>query len=148
MSKPTINLLARLRKAFTLRNLWGALLIAITAFNLLNIVAELARTQARRKLSPYIFYGFAFSGIDKLLTGVKAIGYYTDRDLDQNTNAAIFAQAQYMLAPVIVDLNNFDHEFILFDCASEETAMAKIKEIGAVALKKNKLGVILAKHRP
>lgn len=136
------------KKALNPKTVWGMLLIGLVLWNTFNTARELTRTHNRRKLNPYIFYGLAFSGIDKILTGTKAVGYYTDRDLDQTENAAIFAQAQYTLAPVLVEINNFDHEFILLECTSEDIAMAKVKEIGAIPVKKNKLGVILAQRKP
>lgn len=97
-----------------------------------------------RKRRPYVFLGVKFLGLKDFVGHVQYIGYYTDKDLDQNQNAMQFSQAQYVLAPVILDLNNLRHEFIVFDCTSPKAAMDKIKEIGAVPLRVNQFGVILA----
>ena len=106
-------------------------------------------TNKQRKLIPYTFLGFKFSGLSELFRDHKIdyVSYYTDKDLSVNQHLAQFSQAQYIVAPIILDLNNTKHEFILFDCTSEEKAFTKIKEIGAVALRKNKFGIILA-HNP
>ena len=66
--------------------------------------------------------------------------------MDLIANSAQFAQAQLVVAPLIMDLNNMEHEFILFDCTSDEKALAKIKEIGAVPVKRNRYGLILARR--
>ncbi|VAW15103.1 hypothetical protein MNBD_BACTEROID05-671, partial [hydrothermal vent metagenome] len=58
-----------------------------------------------------------------------------------------FAQAQFMVVPTILELNNPDHKYLLFDYEKEADAFKKIKEINAVALKKNKFGIILAQKR-
>ncbi len=129
-----------------LQSLWMALLIGLLFFNMVSLGKAVTQTKHRRQSKPYIFYGIAYAGLNKFLNGVEAIGYYTDRDLDENSHAAAFAQAQYMLAPIMVDLDYAKYEFIIFDCSSEEKAMAKINELGAIPLKKNKFGVILAQQ--
>ena len=106
-----------------------------------------------RKKSPALlrFSGMKFLGINRFLPHASYVGYFTDRDLKKDTKAsAQFAQAQYVLAPNIIEANNLSHEFILFDCTSEDVALEKIRDIGAIPLKKNKFGIILAttkKHR-
>ncbi len=84
-------------------------------------------------------------GLTDMLRGVEYVGYFTDKDLTDKTNAAQFSQAQYILAPVILDLNNTQRDFIIFDCTTPDVALEKIKEIDAVPLVKNKFGIILAR---
>ncbi len=52
------------------------------------------------------------------------------------------------LAPTILELNNLDHEYILFDCSTDQVAADKIEEINALAIKRNKFGIILARKGP
>ena len=78
---------------------------------------------------------------------MKYVGYFTDRDQNLDETAAEFAQAQYAIAPTILDMNYQKHELILLDCTDETVAMAKVKELGAIPLKRNKFGIILAKQR-
>ena len=74
------------------------------------------------------------------------MGYYTDKNMDNRADALQFAQAQYTLAPIILDFNHTDYEYILFDCSKEEIALEKMLQIGAVPIRKNQFGVILARN--
>ena len=118
----------------------------VIPFNYYFLFKEIRNNQLLRKTTPYFFLGLKFSGLEKVLHNEQYVGYYTDKDIDEKLPAAHFAQAQYILAPVILDLNNLEHDFILFDCASQKTAFEKIKEIGAVPLVRNRFGIILAKR--
>jgi len=63
--------------------------------------------------------------------------------IDRNT--AQFSQAQFALAPVILDLNNLNHRFLIFDCDDERRAFAAMQQIHAKPLKRN-MGIILAER--
>lgn len=105
------------------------------------------RDQERGDL-PYLFVGIKFSGLEETLGDASYIGYYTDKSLDDRLAAMQFAQAQLVLAPSILDLNNTSHEFTIFDCSSTEAALGKIRELGAQPLKINQFGIILARTKP
>lgn len=121
-------------------------LLLVVAVNLAQSFDDLLDLYSKRQKNPFFFSGYIFQGLENIFKDIKYVGYYTDKSLDENPAAAKFAQAQYMLAPTILDLNSTDHEFILFDCSREEIARQKIKEINATALKKNKFGIILARR--
>ena len=121
-----------------------AALLLVIAINLAESFFDILDLYSKRRTNPFFFSGYIFLGLEKMFKDVKYVGYYTDRNLDESPAAAKFAQAQYILAPAILDLNKTDHEFILFDCSREEIARRKIEEIKAVPLKKNKFGIILA----
>lgn len=125
---------------------WLGILIVVT-LNLSELIPDTLTIEQRKKYIPFYFQGFKFSGLEEILNGIEHVGYYTDQDISLNYHLAEFAQAQYILAPVILDLNNTQHEFILFNCSSEGKAFAKIKDIGAIPLKKNKFGILLAQHK-
>ena len=128
---------------------YAALLAAFSLANALILAADIFSVQKRREDSRiFYFAGMRFSGLKDFLKGADYIGYYTDKNLSKSEYAAQFSQAQYILAPVILDLNNTSHRFILFDCTTEKKAFEKIKEIGAVAVKKNPYGIVLAENRP
>jgi hypothetical protein len=95
---------------------------------------------------PYIFMGIQFSGLKDILKNISHMGYYTDKDMDNRADALQFAQAQYTLAPIILDFNNTNYEYILFDCSKEEIAFKKMVETGAVPIRKNQFGIILARN--
>jgi hypothetical protein len=115
-------------------------------FNLFSLSQQTLKMAKVRAHIPYTFFGDRFRGLDAFLGHAAQIGYYTDKNLDNNLSARQFAQAQLMLAPTILDLNNTAHEYILFDCTSPKVAMQKIQELKAKALKANQYGIILARN--
>jgi hypothetical protein len=126
-----------------------AFLICVLCLLPLNIAAlykEIRGLGRIRQKIPFIFMGNKFLGLNSVLKGENRIGYYTDKDLDVNQHALQFAQAQYILAPIILELNNTSLHFVLFDCTTEEAAMQKIKDAGLVPIKKNQFGLILARN--
>jgi len=121
----------------------------LLVFNITASSGEMFKTGKifkHRERFPYIFLGDRFRGIETFVGKAPYIGYYTNKNLDDNLSARQFAQAQLVLAPSILDLNNTEHEFIIFDCTTPQIALAKIKEIGAKPLKANPYGIILARH--
>jgi len=100
-----------------------------------------------KKIIPYQFSGYKFSGLDDILNGVEHMGYYTDKNLEDEKNAKQFSQAQFILAPTILELNNLEHKYILFDCSHEEIAWDKIRQIRATPIRKNQFGIILAQSK-
>ncbi len=118
----------------------------LCGYNFLSLSKDtLQKIQIRQK-TPTLFLGDYFRGLNAFVGTSHYLGYYTDKNLDDNRNARQFAQAQLVLAPIILDLNNTSHEFIIFDCSSRVVAAKKIKEIGAVPLKANQYGIILARN--
>lgn len=136
----------KLSFAFILRTFLTASLAVITLINCFQLYKETMSIRKIKRVMPFSFPGLRFSGLEAVFEGVERIGFYTDKDVTAGEYAAIFAQAQLVLAPTILDLNNLQHTFILFDCTREEMAMAKIKEIGAIPLKRNQYGIILARR--
>ena len=96
---------------------------------------------------PYQKIGYKFEGLNQFTEGIEYIGYFTDTNINDQENSKIFAQAQYLLAPAILDYNNVEHEYILFVCEDEKKAWAIIKDIGAEPLRRNQYGMILAKRK-
>ncbi|MCC6758229.1 MAG: hypothetical protein IT395_01205 [Candidatus Omnitrophica bacterium] len=120
---------------------------ALVVFNLYTLTQETFKTVKLRQRHPYTFFGDRFRGIETFVGQAPYLGYYTDKNIEKDSRAAMqYAQAQLVLAPSILDLNNTGHEFIIFDCTTPQAAMAKIKEIGAKPLKANPYGIILAQN--
>src|SRR5882672_2790149 len=101
-------------------------LLVIFVLNGINLFTALSRAEALKKVIPFYFQGLKFSGLNDVFTDVRSVGYYTDRDLKKDEAAAQFSQAQYVIAPVVLDVNYADQDFILFDCTSEDVANKKI----------------------
>jgi hypothetical protein len=66
--------------------------------------------------------------------------------MDDRINAMEFAQAEYALAPITLDINNPTHEYVILNYANPLAAFAKVKELNLVVWKQNQLGIILARN--
>ena len=128
------------------QSIFTVLALIVITLNLSELIPDLTSIEQRKQYTPFYFQGLIFAGLDDVLHNSEVIGDYTDKDLSCNATLAQFAQAQYIVAPVMPDLNNLKHDLILFDCTSEEKAFEKIKDIGAMALRKNQFGIILARN--
>lgn len=127
--------------------LLGLLFLVIVIINLTGAAKELSLLRQLKRQNRLYFAGIKFSGLDDILKGAQYVGYYTDKDQSDKKNSAQFSQAQYILAPAILDFNNLNHEFILFDCTTEKKAFSKIREMRAMPLRKNRFGIILAERK-
>ena len=85
-----------------------------------------------------------FVGLKKPFIGVARAGYYTDKNLDLPLVIAQFEQAQYILAPTVLEINTTGLPLVIFDCTSPQVAIAKIKELGLVPISASNTGLILA----
>ena len=133
-------------RKMSFRQIFSAVAIVLILYNSVGLAKDINKTRRfKALLQKAYFAGFKFNGLDKFLAEADKIGYYTDRDPDDKKTMAQFSQAQYTLAPIILEFNNTDHQFIVFDCSSENIALEKIRETNAVALKKNAYGIILAR---
>ena len=120
-----------------------ALILGINVFTLRQ---EFWEVRGKRQKHPQIFLGWKFSGLQETLAGVPFVSYYTDRDLDDRINAMQLAQAQYVLAPTILDQHNLGHEFLLLDCDDPARAWDHITTEGLKPVKASPFGTILAKR--
>ena len=122
---------------------WAFAVLIIAA----NAVQWTGQTMARlQNLSaiPFHSLGFKFMGLEKVLANQPYAGYYTDKNMENPLAIAQFEQAQYMLAPTVLDLNNTGHPLVFFDCTSPAAGMAKIKELGLQPVSASNTGIILA----
>ena len=118
-------------------------LILAAAFNLLTSYGQAIFQLQDRTTIPLHSLGFQFMGLENVFKDVRTVGYYTDKDLTQPLAIAQFEQAQYMLAPTILDLNHTEYHWIILDCTSSQVAMETIKRLGLTPLK-TRNGIILA----
>jgi hypothetical protein len=118
-----------------------ALIVAISG---IQSARDLTKLSALRRQRPFFFAGEAFAGAKDIIHGEKYAGYITDKDLKLDKNIAEFSQAQLSLAPVILDLNNPNHRFLIINCESQERAKAVLQHYRARPIRRSSLGVILA----
>ena len=98
---------------------------------------------ADRTSVPLHSLGFQFMGLEDVFKGIRSVGYYTDKDLNNALAIAQFEQAQYMLAPTVLDLNQTQYHWVIFDCTSPQVAMGVIKRLGFTPAKMRN-GIIVA----
>ena len=119
-------------------------LLLAAAFNLLTAYTQAIGELTDHKSIPLHSLGFQFRGLENVFKGVHTVGYFTDKDLVKDTIAnAQYEQAQYMLAPTVLDLNHTQYHWVIFDCTSPQVAMDAIKNLGLTPLKIH-TGIILA----
>jgi len=118
-------------------------LISAALFDLLAAYAQaIAQLQDRTSI-PFHSLGFKFMGLENIFKGVRTVGYYTDKDLNDAQAIAQFEQAQYMLAPTVLDLNHTQYHWVILDCTGPQAAKEAIQRLGLTPLKINQ-GIILA----
>jgi len=120
----------------------------VCVFLIAGIDLLLAYGQALIELSdrttvPLHSLGYQFMGLEGVFKDVHTVGYFTDKDLDKPLAVAQFEQAQYMLVPTVLDLNNTQYHWVIFDCTTPQIAMENIKRLGFTPVKMHN-GIILA----
>lgn len=147
---PKIILAMKTRPRCSLKQCASALILTIAcgmiAVNIRDYHRTFSQTRQKRQDAPYTFLGIQFSGLQDILTGTETIGYLTDKDLNAQQHAMQFAQAQFMLAPVILDTNFSGHEYILLDCSRPDITWAFINKFRLQPLRRNQFGVVLARN--
>lgn len=122
--------------------------IIVILSNLPALYFELRRIYGISENVPHQMVGYQFDGLQPLLKDVPIMGYYSDRDIKTDAKAAkLFAHAQFVLAPTILDLGRLEHRYILIVCENEDNAWRIMDEIDAMALRRNKMGHILAERK-
>ncbi len=118
----------------------------LTLVNLIQSTTQLVNLYPRKQPKAFNFAGKKFEGIEPILTGNKYVAYYTDQNLEAPGPLMELQQAQYTLAPVILDPGSLDHRYIIINCANIPKAIIRMKEIGARPVKANNQGIILAER--
>lgn len=90
--------------------------------------------------------GDHFALLKDILKDTPRIGYYTDKSIEDITVASLFGQAQYVLLPVLLELNALDHPFVIFDYKDTDYAIDNVLKLGMIPLMQNSSGTVLAKR--
>ncbi|MBI3602457.1 MAG: hypothetical protein HY209_06145 [Candidatus Omnitrophica bacterium] len=95
--------------------------------------------------------GIVFLPLKKYLKEFSIVGYYTNTISSNpwtDVNAMwAYQQAQYALSPVLLDFNNLNHQFIVFNVTSAKVLLEKIQEIQAIPILDLKNGIALVKRK-
>ncbi len=124
-----------------------AAVILIIIINIHQLIKEerlFHQISLYKDFSPVI--GAYFKDIKPILKGIEYVGYYTNRNLSIPENNKRYSQAQFVLAPTILDINNLNHKFVIIDCPDKSIIKKKLKQLQAVPIKINQYGIILAER--
>jgi hypothetical protein len=117
--------------------------MAAAVFNLFMAYAQAIAQLEDHTTIPLHSLGYQFMGLENVFKGVRTVGYYTDKDLNNPIAIAQFEQAQYMLVPTVLDLNHTQYHWVIFDCTSSQVAIQTAQRLGLTPLKAHN-GIILA----
>lgn len=127
------------------KNLIIVLALLLCGYNLfyLGIYAG----QKYRDKTVYLEPGSQFETFAPHLVGVEKIGYLTDKDLSREKNDGTYLQAQYYLAPVVIDPKK-THQYNIIDATNMAYIVQTLRETRGKRLTYNSYGQALIKGRP
>jgi len=123
------------------------IVIALTFVNFSSLFRAYREALIQIRTNVILEPGTEFADFKDKISGAKIVGFLTDKDMSSERNDGQFLGAQYMLAPMILDLNNPYHEFLILDYIDLSYSFEKIKELNAIYLYTNKYGKSLAKKK-
>ena len=126
-----------------LKKFFLSLALLIATFDLVAAYAQSINQFLDHTTVPLHSLGYQFMGLENVFKGVRTVGYFTDKDLNNSLAIAQFEQAQYMLVPTVLDLNHTQYRWVIFDCTSPRIAVEAIKHFGFTPMKARN-GIILA----
>ncbi|MBI4308715.1 MAG: hypothetical protein HY591_00115 [Candidatus Omnitrophica bacterium] len=125
-------------------HIFTALFVLSALISLVQLTGRTIQQQTQRPAMPLHSLTEQFMGLEKAFAHAARAGYYTDKNMEHPLAIAQFEQAQYVLAPTVLELNNTSLPLIIFDCTSPAAALAKIKELKLIPVSANNTGIILA----
>lgn len=118
-------------------------------FNTVDLIKQAQKNSQYRHAVPYQFSGDKFKGLEQIFKDVAFVGYFTNRDINDPQSNLQFSQAQFTLAPTILDNKNYAaHEYIIFDCSPLTACVEIMKELNAYPFKSSPHGIILTRKAP
>ena len=87
---------------------------------------------------------YQFIPLQNIFKNIPRAGYYTDKNLEHPLAIAQYEQAQYVLAPTVLELGNTQLPLIIVDCTTPQIALEKIKKLKLTPISASPSGIILA----
>ena len=120
------------------------ILIIITILNIRELSLQIILHQNHRESMKLHNLGDQFKGLEEILKGQRTVGYYTDKNIEESLVVAQYEQAQYVLAPTVLKINDLSYPMAIFDCTSPAVAIAKMQAEGFKPIMANNTGIIVA----
>ena len=138
-------MIAQNRYAHYSITLLAGLVIAWSVYHTSQLYRVATSPAAQQSNEP----GREYADLRSYLKDVRVIGYFTDRNFSsESAQMKYFLSAQYMLAPVILDVNNPRHPLMLIDCQSLILPFDIMQRLHAEMIYINNNGKILAGATP
>jgi len=144
-SQRTVVMKNLLKKIFCLNSLiifLTFLLIGANSFYLLASIMVTLHSDIKI-LEP----GTQFIAFKERLKDIKQLGYLTNKDMSEENNDSSFLQAQYMLAPTILDLNNSNYPLNILDYPDPVHMIFKLRGLNARPARSSPYGQVLAEKK-
>ena len=91
--------------------------------------------------------GIQYAAFKKPLEGVAAAGFLTNQDMSPEKNEGGFLQAQYILAPTILELNNPNHTYNILDFTDQIYVFYMIKKFNFKRVADTEWAKVLVKRQ-
>ena len=137
-----------LKKNLPIKNILLLLAVALIAVNLFY-TGLFIRNKRHAIFNLYFEPGYQFLMMKDYLKNVETIGYLTNNDVSRENNDGAFLQAQYFLAPTLLQLQAENHEFLIIDSHNVPYIVATIRRLSAPRIANNEYGqALLRKINP
>ncbi|MCA9408939.1 MAG: hypothetical protein KC733_09635 [Candidatus Omnitrophica bacterium] len=100
----------------------------------------------KEKISYHYEPGAQFEEFIPYLKGIKKAGFLTNKGMGAEDNDGHYLQAQYLLAPTILDLNNSNYKLNLLDYTNQIYIFYMLKNLKAKPIKDNIWGKVLTQR--
>ncbi len=123
----------------------GALVILIVSNLVLNFISIMAQitTVANRSVEP----GFQYFDLKEKLEDYDIVGFLSETTPTPEDNDGRFMMAQYILAPILLDLNNPAHHINIIDASTPQKAGSILSIIKGKPIYINPFGKIIVERK-
>ncbi len=128
----------------------NTLILALTCGLLIHNIISLYISVMAHVASGYSTYyepGYQFLTFKPKLAGIERVGYLTSKDMSREKNDGIFLQAQYFLAPTILELNRPNPVFNIVDFPDYTILPMVLRKINARPVAHNDYGQALTQRK-
>ena len=134
-------------KYSNLKKIFIVLALIIICVNFISLMKICRTALAQNKSQKPIEPGYEFADLKEKIFLLRRIGFLTNKDMSPERNDGQFLAAQYVLAPVVLDLDNPNYQFLILDYTGLVPAFDKMEAIGADPIYINDYSKVLAKIR-
>ena len=128
------------------KNIFFILICGTIFFNLLELPLIFKNFIQYRPLIAQYPIGAKFIPFKDIFPHTQFVSYVSDSNVHSAIGNKEFTQAQYALAPIVLDGESTNHLYILINCSSQQKAFEELIKIKATPLKTNNRGLIAAQR--